>query len=80
MAKKAAKKSSKKAKTVKISTGKGKKPIKFKKGGLHRALGVPEGEKIPADKLAAAKKRAKPGSKLAKQLALAKGLKKMRGK
>lgn len=26
------------------------------KGGLHRALGVPEGEKIPADKLAAAKR------------------------
>ena len=25
------------------------------KGGLHRALGVKEGEKIPADKLAAAK-------------------------
>jgi hypothetical protein len=25
------------------------------KGGLHRALGVPEGEKIPASKLAAAK-------------------------
>lgn len=24
------------------------------KGGLHRALGVPEGQKIPADKLAAA--------------------------
>jgi hypothetical protein len=25
------------------------------KGGLHRALGVPEGEKIPAKKLAAAR-------------------------
>jgi hypothetical protein len=25
------------------------------KGGLHRALGVPEGEKIPADKLEAAR-------------------------
>jgi len=25
------------------------------KGGLHRALGVPEGEDIPADKLASAK-------------------------
>lgn len=25
------------------------------KGGLHRALGVPEGTKIPADKLAKAK-------------------------
>lgn len=28
---------------------------KMNKGGLHRALGVPEGEKIPADKLEAAK-------------------------
>lgn len=27
----------------------------LRKGGLHRALGVKEGEKIPADKLAAAK-------------------------
>jgi len=26
----------------------------LRKGGLHRALGVPEGEKIPAAKLAAA--------------------------
>lgn len=26
------------------------------KGGLHRALGVPEGEKIPVDKLSSAKK------------------------
>ena len=25
------------------------------KGGLHKALGVPEGQKIPADKLAKAK-------------------------
>lgn len=30
------------------------------KGGLHRALGVKEGEKIPADKLAAAKKSKNP--------------------
>jgi hypothetical protein len=27
----------------------------LRKGGLHRALGVKEGEKIPADKLASAK-------------------------
>ena len=27
----------------------------LRKGGLHRALGVPEGEPIPADKLAHAK-------------------------
>lgn len=28
---------------------------RLRKGGLHRALGVAEGEKIPADKLAAAR-------------------------
>jgi hypothetical protein len=28
---------------------------KLRKGGLHRALGVPEGEKIPAEKLARAR-------------------------
>lgn len=33
---------------------KGKKPIGFKKGGLHAQLGVPQGEKIPAEKMAAA--------------------------
>jgi hypothetical protein len=27
----------------------------LRKGGLHRALGIPEGDKIPAAKLAAAK-------------------------
>ena len=32
----------------------GKKPIAFKKGALHKALGVPQGEKIPASKKAAA--------------------------
>lgn len=30
------------------------------KGGLHRALHVPEGDKIPADKLAAAKNSKNP--------------------
>jgi hypothetical protein len=34
---------------------KGKKPVTFRKGGLHRSLGVPEGSKIPASKMAAAK-------------------------
>ena len=29
-------------------------------GGLHRALGVPEGEKIPADKMAKAKRSKNP--------------------
>lgn len=30
------------------------------KGGLHRALNVPEGQKIPADKLASAKNSKNP--------------------
>lgn len=50
------------------------------KGALHRKLGVPEGEKIPAKKLAAAKKKAAPGSTLSKELNLAKTLGKMRKK
>lgn len=33
---------------------KGKKPLSFRKGALHRALDVPEGESIPADKREAA--------------------------
>jgi hypothetical protein len=33
------------------------------KGKLHRELGVPEGEKIPAKKLEAAKKTAGPAEK-----------------
>ena len=32
----------------------GKKPITFKKGSLHRQLGVPEGEPIPESKKRAA--------------------------
>jgi len=32
----------------------GKKPIAFEKGALHKALGVPQGENIPASKKAAA--------------------------
>jgi len=32
----------------------GKKPISFKPGALHRALGVPEGEPIPESKKRAA--------------------------
>lgn len=36
----------------------------MKKGALHKDLGVPEGEKIPADKLAkAAKKKGKVGQR-----------------
>jgi hypothetical protein len=44
------------------------------KGGLHRSLGVPEGKKIPAGKLAAA---AKKGGKVGKQARLAQTLKKL---
>jgi len=42
-------------------------------GGLHRALGVPEGEKIPAKKMASADKK---GGRIGKMVALARTLKK----
>lgn len=45
------------------------------KGGLHRSLGVPMGKKIPASKLA---KGAKMGGKVAKEVSLARTLKKLR--
>jgi hypothetical protein len=48
------------------------------KGGLHRALGVKEGEKIPAKKMAKAAKSGSP--KVKKEVALAKTLGKMRKK
>jgi len=48
------------------------------KGGLHRSLGVPEGKKIPAKKLAKAAKSKSP--KVRKQVALAKTLSKLRKK
>ncbi len=47
------------------------------KGALHRALGVPQGEKIPAKKLAAA---AKKGGKVGAEARLAQTLKKMHKK
>ena len=47
------------------------------KGALHRALGVPQGEKIPAKKLAAA---AKKGGKVGKEARLAETLKTMHKK
>lgn len=49
---------------------------KSSKGKLHRELGVPEGEKIPAKKLAKAAKSSSP--KIRKQVALAKTLSKLR--
>ena len=33
--------------TKKVLRKKGKKPITFQEGGLHRSLGIPQGEKIP---------------------------------
>ena len=42
-----------KGKTVTIKKP-GKKPIRFNKGALHRALGVPEGRPIPESKKRAA--------------------------
>lgn len=44
------------------------------KGGLHRSLGVPEGEKIPKSKIDEA---AKKGGKVGKQARLAKTLGKL---
>ena len=46
-----------------------------KPGALHRQMGVPQGQKIPAAKLAAA---AKKGGKLGQRARLAKTLKKVR--
>lgn len=37
-----------------VIRAKGKKPISFRKGALHRALGVPEDEPIPESKKRAA--------------------------
>jgi hypothetical protein len=47
------------------------------KGALHRQLGVPEGEKIPAAKLAAAGRRAKEtgNTTLARRVGFAKAAK-----
>ncbi len=45
------------------------------KGGLHRALGVPEGKKIPAGKMAKAAKSGSP--KVKKEVNLAKTLAKV---
>lgn len=47
------------------------------KGGLHRSLGVPQGQKIPANKLAAA---AAKGGKVGRQARLAQTLGKLRGR
>ena len=46
------------------------------KGGLHESLGIPEGKKIPAKKMAKAAKSKSPT--IRKEIALAKTLKKMK--
>lgn len=43
-------------KTTIKPTKRGQKPVSFKPGGLHQSLGVPAGQKIPAAKMAAAKR------------------------
>lgn len=48
------------------------------KGALHRALGVPEGKKIPASKLASGAKSSNP--RIRKEVSLARTLGKMRGR
>ncbi|HVH52916.1 MAG TPA: hypothetical protein VNA32_02145 [Actinomycetota bacterium] len=62
-----------KKKTVTISGKKGQKPVTFAKGSLHRSLGVPQGQKIPASKMAAAK-RGEYGPKAKKQANFATGM------
>lgn len=64
----------KKAKTQKVSLGK-KGSFKIHKGALHKKLGVPEGEKIPAAKLQAAMHSKDP--KTRREAISAKGLKAM---
>jgi hypothetical protein len=60
-------------KKVTISGGNGKPPVQFSKGGLHRSLGVPEGQTIPAAKMAAAK-RGDYGPKAKAQAGMATGM------
>jgi hypothetical protein len=62
------------AKTQTIGLGK-KGSFKVHKGALHRALGVPEGEKIPASKMAKGKASSNPHVRA--MVRSAKGLKAM---
>jgi hypothetical protein len=59
-----------KKKTIKAP---GKAPISFEPGGLHKSVGAPEGQPIPAATMAAAK-AGKFGPKAAKQASMATGL------
>jgi len=60
-------------KTTTIKGAAGKPPVTFEKGGLHKSVGVPEGEPIPAAKMAAAK-RGDLGPKAREQANLAAGM------
>lgn len=51
----------------------GRKPVSFTKGGLHKSTGTPQGQKIPAAKMAAAA-AGKLGPKAKKQAVMAKGM------
>jgi hypothetical protein len=51
----------------------GKAPVTFEKGGLHKSLGVPEGQKIPPGKMADAL-AGKAGPLAKKQAVMAKGM------
>ena len=62
-----------KAKTTTIEGGVGQKPVTFQKGGLHRSVNVPQGQKIPASKIASAK-RGDYGPKAKKQAIMATGM------
>jgi hypothetical protein len=66
----AAKKAARKTQTIKSP---GKTPVTFKKGGLHESLGVPQGQKIPAGKMAAAQ-AGKYGPKAKQQANFAQGM------
>jgi hypothetical protein len=56
-----------------ISGSGGKKPVTFQKGGLHSSLGVPQGQKIPVTKVAAAQ-AGKFGPKAKRQANFAMGM------
>ena len=61
------------AKKKQVISSPGRKPVSFTPGGLHQSLGVPEGQKIPAAKMAAAA-RGEFGPKAQKQANLAQGM------
>ena len=61
------------ANTITIKGSKGRKPVTFEKGGLHRSLHVPQRQKIPASKMIAAK-RGEYGARARKQAIMATGM------